>query len=157
MKTASVLLMILASISFASGQSSNSVKLQSVEGSVTVNGRPAVKGMEITSESSVTTAARSSAVVSLGKLGRVEVLPESTMKLSFSNSTVSLGMLDQGRVRVSSSSNATVTTRDGQVLASGDKQTVFFSGYDLRKYFCCRHEECSRIACGKHGQTNRRG
>jgi hypothetical protein len=103
----------------------NSIKLQSVEGSVMVNGRPGVKGMDIASDSVITTAARSSAVVSLGKLGRVEVLPESSMKLSFNDTSVSLGMLDQGRVRVSSSSGVNATTRDGQVSAKGDKRTEF--------------------------------
>ena len=90
--------------------------LQQVDGTVTVNGRPAAKGDEFSSGGSVTTAKGSSAVVSLGKLGRVEVLPESTMKLSFTGSRITIRMLDAGRVRVSSSSGTavTATTKDGE-------------------------------------------
>nr|MBA3239984.1 hypothetical protein [Acidobacteriota bacterium] len=74
----------------------------------------------------VTTAKGSSAVVSLGKLGRVEVLPESSVKLSF-NETGMTGMLDQGRVRVSSSSgvSAVVTTKDGSAVADSAQPNVF--------------------------------
>src|SRR5215203_289995 len=102
-------------------------KLIQVEGQVSVNGTSAISGATVFSDSTVTTAARSSAVVSLGKLGRVEVLPDSTMKLSFSDPNVSVGMLDQGRVRLSSSSNVTakVTTKDGEVVATGNQRNEF--------------------------------
>lgn len=92
---------------------------------VTVNGTSAISGATVFSDSTVTTAKGSSAVVSLGKLGRVEVLPESSLKLSFTESGVT-GMLDQGRVRLSTSSgvNASVTTADGSVVAI-DKRTEF--------------------------------
>ena len=52
----------------------------SVVGEVTVNGTSAISGATVFSDSTVTTAKGSSAVVSLGKLGRVEVLPESIVK-----------------------------------------------------------------------------
>jgi hypothetical protein len=44
-------------------------------------------------------------LLGLGKLGRVEVLPKSTIKLSFDDSSMSVAMLEAGRVRLSSSSN----------------------------------------------------
>ena len=102
-------------------------KLLKIEGQVSVNGTAASSGATVFSDSTVTTAARSSAVVSLGKLGRVEVLPDSTMKLNFSDSSVSPSMLEQGRVRLSSSSNVTVkvTTKDGEVLATGNQRNEF--------------------------------
>ena len=105
----------------------DSGKLLQVNGTVTVNGTAAISGATVFSDSTITTAARSSAVVSLGKLGRVEVLPSSTMKLSFSDSNVSVSMLDQGRVRISSSSNvnASVTTNDGQVISTGNQRNEF--------------------------------
>ena len=105
----------------------DSGKLLQVDGTVTVNGTAAISGTTVFSDSTVTTAARSSAVVSLGKLGRVEVLPDSTMRLSFGDSDVSVSMLDQGRVRISSSSNvnASVTTADGQVISTGNQRNVF--------------------------------
>jgi ferric-dicitrate binding protein FerR (iron transport regulator) len=99
----------------------------SVVGEVTVNGTNAISGATVFSDSTVTTAKGSSAVVSLGKLGRVEVLPESTMKLSFTDSSIKVSMLDAGRVRVSSSSSvaATATTRDGEVNAKGSRLNEF--------------------------------
>ena len=103
-------------------------KLLQVVGQVTVNGTAAISGATVFSDSTVTTAARSSAVVSLGKLGRVEVLPQTTnMKLSFGDSDTSLSMLDAGRVRVSSSSNITakVTTNDGQIISTGNQRNEF--------------------------------
>ena len=102
-------------------------KLLQIEGQVTVNGAAAISGATVFSDSTVTTAARSSAVVSLGKLGRVEVLPQSTMKLNFSDATVSVSMLEQGRVRLSSSSNVTASasTRDGEVVSTGNQRNEF--------------------------------
>ena len=102
-------------------------KLLQLTGEVTVNGAKAASGATISSGSGVTTAQRSSAVVSLGKLGRVEVLPQSTMKLNFADDKVSVEMLDAGRVRISSSSNinASATTNDGHVIATGNQRNEF--------------------------------
>lgn len=102
-------------------------KLLQVVGQVSVNGTTATSGATVLSDSAITTAARSSAVVSLGKLGRVEVLPQSTMKLSFGDANVSVSMLDQGRVRVSSSSNVTATasTRDATLATIGNQRNEF--------------------------------
>ena len=102
-------------------------KFLQIEGQVSVNGTAAISGATVFSDSTVTTAARSSAVVSLGKLGRVEVLPSTTMKLSFGDSNVAVAMLDQGRVRISSSSNvnASTTTRDGQITSVGNQRNEF--------------------------------
>ncbi|MFY9618843.1 MAG: hypothetical protein WAM70_16600 [Pyrinomonadaceae bacterium] len=100
----------------------------SVVGEVSVNGTNAISGATVFSDSTITTSKRSSAVVSLGKLGRVEVLPESTMKLSFTGSRIVVRMLDAGRVRVSSSSGTavTATTRDGETTgdSSGKNEMV---------------------------------
>ena len=98
----------------------------SVVGDVSVNGTSAISGATVFSDSTVTTAKGSSAVVSLGKLGRVEVLPESSLKLSFNDSGVSV-MLDAGRVRLSTSSgtSANVTTKDGNAVADNSQPNVF--------------------------------
>ena len=98
----------------------------SVVGEVSVNGTSAISGATVFSDSTITTAQNSSAVVSLGKLGRVELLPNSSLKLSFTETGVS-AMLDSGRVRVSSSSgvNATVTTKDGAAVADLNQPNVF--------------------------------
>ena len=128
--TALVLLVAGAVVVAGSQQNPRSgvAKLLQVQGDVAVNGAPASSGATIASDSSIsTTTARSSAVVSLGKLGRVEVLPNSTMKLSFGDPNVSVAMLDQGRVRVSSSSgvNASVNTRDGNIRTTGNQRNEF--------------------------------
>jgi hypothetical protein len=98
----------------------------SVVGEVSVNGTSAISGATVFSDSTITTAQNSSAVVSLGKLGRVEVLPNSSLKLSFNDTGVT-GMLSQGRVRLSTSSgvNATVTTKDGAAVADANQPNVF--------------------------------
>jgi hypothetical protein len=98
----------------------------SVVGEVSVNGTSAISGATVFSDSTVTTGQNSSAVVSLGKLGRVEVLPNSSLKLSF-NETGVTGMLSSGRVRVSSSSgvNASVSTKDGAAVADSNQPNVF--------------------------------
>jgi hypothetical protein len=86
-----------------------------VVGKVRVNGQPAATG-DIVSGSTVETAKGSSAVVSLGKLGRVETLPETRMKLRYDDSSISI-LLDTGSVRVSTGPGvaATITTLNDQV------------------------------------------
>ncbi len=105
----------------------NSGKLLQIAGNVTVNGTAAISGATVFSDSTITTAARSSAVVSLGKLGRVEVQPSSNMKLTFSDASVSVSMLDAGRVRISSSSNvnASTTTNDGTIATTGNQRNEY--------------------------------
>src|SRR5437868_3399673 len=72
----------------------------SVSGQVTVNGQAAISGATVFSDSVITTAANSSATISLGKLGRVELLPNSSAKLSFSEGNISAS-LDAGRIQIS--------------------------------------------------------
>jgi hypothetical protein len=84
-----------------------------VTGKVRVNGQPAATGDIVSSGSTVETAKGSSAVVSLGKLGRVEALPETRMKLRYDDSSISI-LLDTGSVRVATGPGvaATVTTTE---------------------------------------------
>ena len=107
------------------GQTGASGEL-SVSGQVTVNGQSAISGATVFSDSTIETAKGSSAVVSLGKLGRVELLPGTIMKISF-NETGMTGMLSAGRVRVSSSQgiSATVETKDGSVIADNAQANAF--------------------------------
>lgn len=109
----------------AQGQQSASGEL-SVVGEVSVNGTNAISGATVFSDSTVTTAKGSSAVVSLGKLGRVELLPESSLKLSFTDNSVT-GTLDAGRVRLSTSSGtaASIVTKDGSAVADNSQPSVF--------------------------------
>lgn len=89
-----------------------------VTGNVTVNGQAAVTNSMLLSGSVIATSAGSNAVVSLGKLGRVEVLADSNVTLVFSGSSI-VATLSAGQTRVSNASGiaATVTTKDATVIA----------------------------------------
>jgi len=97
-----------------------------ITGQVMVNGQPAVSNSTIMSGASVTTSKGSSAVVSLGKLGRVEIQGESTLSLRFSDSDV-VAMLDLGTVRVSASSGvgSTVTTKNATFVGDAGQADNF--------------------------------
>ncbi|MBA2731904.1 MAG: hypothetical protein H0U54_03310 [Acidobacteria bacterium] len=107
------------------GQTGTSGEL-SVSGQVTVNGQNAISGATVFTDSTVTTAKGSSAVVSLGKLGRVELLPGTTMKISFNESGITT-MLETGRTRVSvpAGISAVVNTKDGSVIADNTQADAF--------------------------------
>jgi len=98
----------------------------SVSGQVTVNGQAAISGATVFSDSVITTAANSSATISLGKLGRVELLPNSSAKLSFSEGNISAS-LDAGRIQISTLSgvSAIVTTTDGNAVADAHQAATF--------------------------------
>lgn len=81
-----------------------------VTGSVKVNGQPAATGDIVAPASEVETAKGSSAVVSLGKLGRVEALPETAMKLRWDNSSISVAV-SRGSVRVDTGPGVTASVK----------------------------------------------
>ena len=86
------------------------VGLLTVTGMVKVNGKPAATGDIVASGSTVETAAKSSAVVSLGKLGRVEALPETRMVLRYDDSSISI-LLADGSVRVQTGPGVAATIK----------------------------------------------
>ena len=90
-----------------------------LSGKIKVNGKAVAPGFAIAPGDQITTEAKSSAVVSLGKLGRVEVWPSSDMKVTFDDTSMNID-LDAGAVRVSKAegTTASVATRDGAVLAN---------------------------------------
>jgi phage baseplate assembly protein gpV len=55
----------------------------SVSGQVTVNGQKVISGGTVFTDSTISTAAQSSASVSISKVGRVELAPNSNLRLSF--------------------------------------------------------------------------
>lgn len=93
---------------------------------VTVNGISADCGAPIFSNSTIITAADSSATVSLGTLGVIELMPNSSMRLSFNESQVE-GTLDTGYARVSTPAgiSAIITTKDGTAIAKSDEANIF--------------------------------
>ena len=106
-------LALAAQLVLPTARAQEPVGLLTVVGQVKVNGQPAATGDIVASGSTVETAKGSSAVVSLGKLGRVEALPETRMKLRWDDSSISI-LLDTGSVRVATGPgvSATVTTKD---------------------------------------------
>lgn len=101
------LLLLSSSFAFAA-ENQEPVGHLTVVGKVLVNGQPATTGYVFASGGTIQTGKGSSAVVGLGKLGRVEVLPETKMELRFAETSVD-AMLDAGRVRISSSTGVTAT------------------------------------------------
>ena len=98
----------------------------SIAGQVTVNGETAVSGGTLFSDSTMTTAEKSNATVNLSKMGRVELLPTSNLKLSFTDKSI-MGLLENGTARVSTLAGTSVnfTTKDGVVVVDGSQATSF--------------------------------
>jgi hypothetical protein len=109
----------------APGQKAASGEL-SVSGQVTVNGQAAISGATVFSDSVIATGANSSAVASLGKLGRVELFPNTSVKLSFSDANISAS-LDAGRIQLATlaGTSAIVTTKDGAAVADPKQAATF--------------------------------
>jgi len=97
----------------------------SVSGQVTVNGENVISGT-VFSDSLIATAEKSSATVNLSKLGRVELAPNSGLKLSFTEKTVD-GLLENGSANVSTLAGNSVNfaTKDGVVVVDGSQTTSF--------------------------------
>jgi ferric-dicitrate binding protein FerR (iron transport regulator) len=98
----------------------------SVSGQVTVNGQKAVSGGTVFSDSTISTAAQSNASVSISKVGRVELAPNSNLRLSFAENSIT-AMLETGSAQVSTLRGTTVnlTTKDGTVVVDGSEATTF--------------------------------
>jgi len=98
----------------------------SVVGDVTVNGQKVITGGTIFSDSVIATAKDSTATVSLGKLGRIELLANTSVSLTFADNSI-MGLLDSGSARVSTPAGVLVnlTTKDGSVMVDGSQATTF--------------------------------
>ena len=97
-----------------------------VTGQVTVNGQPAVSNSTITSGSTIVTGANSSAIINLGKNGRVELLSDTNFDLKFSSNSI-IGMLSAGKVRVTNAAGVatSVNTRNAAVVADAGQANTF--------------------------------
>jgi hypothetical protein len=96
----------------------------SVVGEVTVDGQKVTSGGTFFSDSTIITAADSTAILSLGKLGRIELLPNSSLSLTLGDNGISGTMLS-GRSRVSTPVGVAVNiaTKDGAVNVDGSEAT----------------------------------
>ena len=98
----------------------------SVSGQVTVNGQKVISGGTVFTDSTISTAAQSSASVSISKVGRVELAPNSNLRLSFAENSIT-AMLETGSAQVATLAGTTVnlTTKDGMVVVDGTQATTF--------------------------------
>jgi hypothetical protein len=98
----------------------------SVTGQVTVDGQSVISGGTFFSDSTIVTAAESSATLSLGRLGRIELPANSSLTLSLTNNSL-VGSLHAGRGFVSTPAGVfvNIATKDGLVSVDGSRATSF--------------------------------
>ena len=104
---------------------------------VLVNGEPAKSGRSIFPSSTITTPDDTSAVISMGKVGQIELGPNSSLNLTFDDKSVD-GELNAGRLTVLGSlGTVSIKTVDGktttlkageEIQASGKAQTKSSGG-----------------------------
>lgn len=97
-----------------------------VNGQVSVDGQPAISNSTIVSGSTITTGANSSALINLGKNGRVEILGDSSLTLKFTDNSIT-GSLTAGKIRVTNSAGigTTFTTTNATVIADAGQSNSF--------------------------------
>lgn len=97
-----------------------------VTGQVMVNGQAAVSNSTVVSGAVITTADNSTAEVSLGKAGRVEILANSNVTLKFTETSI-VAVLSEGKARVANAAGvaATVTTKNGTFIADAGQADNF--------------------------------
>lgn len=97
----------------------------SVRGNVTLNGAAAISGATVFSNGTIKTGDKSWASVSFGKIGRVELAPNSELVVNFAEATIG-GMLRSGRVTVSTPAGTSISviTADGNAVADGQQAAV---------------------------------
>ena len=97
-----------------------------VSGQVTVNGQNAVSNSTIMSGSTIVTSSDSSATISLGKTGRVELMANSSLTLSFSDNSIT-GTLSEGKARVSNAPGVatTIAAKNATVIADASQADTF--------------------------------
>ena len=80
----------------------------------------------LVSGNTISTAARSSAKINLGKNGRVELMENTSITLNFSDASIT-GVLTSGMVRSSNASGVatTITTRNATVLGDISQANIF--------------------------------
>ena len=93
---------------------------------VLVNGESVKSGRTIFSSSTITTPEGTSAIINLGKTGRLEISPNTTFILSFDNTGIS-GDLSSGSITVlNAAKSVSVKTASGETLElnAGDSATA---------------------------------
>jgi len=97
-----------------------------VSGQVTVNGQAAISNSTVLSGSTIVTGDDSSAVISLGKAGRIEVQANSNLKIDFTETSI-IGMLSEGKYRIANAAGVatTMTTKSATIIADAGQANNF--------------------------------
>jgi len=91
---------------------------------VTINNEAAQSGRSVFSSSTIATPENASAVINLGKIGKIELAPNTTLTLSFNDKAIS-GDLVSGQVTVlSASEDVSIRTAGGNVAKLAAGQTA---------------------------------
>lgn len=95
-------------------------------GQVSVDGVPAKSGTTIFSGNLIRTEERSGAIIGLGQLGRMELRPQTSLRLSFDR-TGFVGQLETGSLRISlpAKSSARIMARNMLSVASSEAASLF--------------------------------
>lgn len=130
-----------------------------VTGQVTVNGQPAVSNSTVVSGSSIVTGSNSSAIISLGKNGRIEVLDDSSVTLKFTDNSI-VGSLETGKVRVMNAAGvaATFTTQNSTIIADAGQANSFSIDVGCGDTAKCAQtfvETASGLITVRDGSTNK--
>jgi hypothetical protein len=93
---------------------------------VTLNGERALSGQTFFSSGVISTSATGSATINLGKLGHINLSPNSVLSLNFTENSIS-GTLSAGQIKVFSKEGVTVNikTIDGTVNNDGNQTGVY--------------------------------
>lgn len=96
------------------------------ESIVTVNGERATSGRSISSSTVIATSADSTAVINLGKAGRIELAPNSSLILNFDEKTIS-GSINEGNLKVASAPGVEVklATKAGEIFNEASEANLF--------------------------------
>jgi len=95
---------------------------------IMVNGEAAKSGRSIFSSSTISTPETASAVIIMGKAGKIELAPNTTLALSFDDKAVS-GELTSGKLTVLGSSEAVnIRTVDGKTSSLNAGDAILASG-----------------------------
>jgi hypothetical protein len=130
-----------------------------VRGQVSINGQTAVSNSTIFSASSIATGADSSAIIYLGKNGRVEVLSGSSLTITFTETSIT-GTLSNGNVRVANAPGVetTLTTSNSTVIADSAQANTFSVGIDCAATAKCGETSVDTVAglvTLRNGSTDR--
>jgi hypothetical protein len=124
MVTVGVFYSLITSTAFAQ-VSPKLVGYLSAKGGVTLNGIPATSGATVFSGSQIKTEANSAAMISLGKMGQIDLQPGSELTLRLEAGSIG-GHLRSGRATISAPAGVVVNlaTADGVAVADGKQASV---------------------------------